>query len=80
MDVCDDVLFLNVFKNKTRIFTNECYRRLVDRGGRCFDDQVISYLSKDEAMPDDWRNPSIQFPNSKHIWEKCVLVVQYLGL
>ena len=80
MDACDDAVFLNVFKNETRIFTNECCRRLVDRGRRCFDEHVISYLSKDEAMPDHWRNPSLQFPRRKQIWDKCALVVRYLGL
>ena len=80
LDVCDDAVFDNVFDNKTRIFTNECCRRIVDRGRRCFDEYVISYLSEDEKMPDDLRNPSIQFPKSKQIWDKCVSVVQHLGL
>ena len=80
LDVCDDAVFGNVFKNETTIFTNECCRRIVNRGRRCFDEYVISYLSEDEKMPDDLRNPSIQFPKSKQIWDKCVSVVQYLGL
>ena len=67
LDVCDDAVFDNVFDNKTRIFTNECCRRIVDRGRRCFDQYVISYLSEDEKMPIDLMSPSVQQIGRAHV-------------
>ena len=48
VDVCDDTVFFNLFRDHMILFTFECCKRIVDRGQRCFDEFVVSNLTGDE--------------------------------
>ena len=51
VDVCDDTVFFNLFRDQRRFFTSECCKRIVDKRRRCFDEFVVSNLTGDEKYP-----------------------------
>ena len=76
VDVCDDTVFFNLFRDQRRLFAYECCKRIVDRGPRCFDEFVVSNLTGDEKVPNYLKNFPVQLPLSERIWYKCVLAVE----
>ena len=62
MDVCDDTVFFNLFRDQRILFTFECCKRIVDRGQRCFDEFVVSNLTGDEKYPIIWKTFLSNYP------------------